>query len=591
MRDRKFQLKVYQKKILVKISIILILGICILLVGLLISFFFYIHIVGSPYLNKLRGVMDPATYNTVLQEFGYYNPLIIQFREYLFNFFSGKWGNSYIVAPGMPVTEVIINSLPRTIKIIIIPLVLGIPLGIFLGKASIRNRDNWKGKSIRIFTIIGLATPIFFISVFLRFLYTVEQVHPDLEHALDFIVPVFSLSFIIIALITKQTQTKMEKKSIGNSIISNSFITGKMFGFVFASIVMIELIYNIRGLSYYFMFSIYGGDLFVINGFLFMVTIFFIVTLIISNLIPLIYKFIRPRLLVLRVKIIRKKEEDLKPNPNELNNKAQKMGETSPKIDLKDYLLKILKSPFTIIGLILILFFIFISVFPQLITSYSLEEITRPYTPPDPWFEGPSSQHPLGTSKYGYDVLALLIWGTREALLVGSGIVLIGLIGGAILGFFAAKLSRFGYNAIIGLTIVFYIIPGLFLVGLFVILFGIDNLNIIFMIGFLFIPSFTRIISNAILREADVVKIIKTIIISIPLEIAFAILSFHFLGFIGLADETRSQLGISFSYGIYSPFSFRAWFWPGFFIFLIMLSLILLHEGLKTLFKDRDLSN
>ncbi len=592
MRDRKFQLKDNQKKNLIKISISMILGIFVLFVGLLIGFYFTLHIVGNPYLDKLDLVLDPLTYNALLDEFGYYEPLVIRFREFLFNFFKGEWGYSYIIAPGMSVIDVFVKSIPRTIKYITIPLILGIPIGIFLGKTSIRNRNNWKGAVIRTFTIIGLTTPIFFISLLLPLIQKFDSISPDLLDVYKFIIPVFSLSLLIIALVIKQTQIKMKNKLTTNSILSNSFMTGKMFGIVFAFIVMTDMFFYIKGFGYFFYNSIFMGDLFVIIGFLFMLTIIFTLTLIISNLTPIVYELIRPKLLILREKVIKKKKVVLKSNPKESNNPVRNKSEIRPKIDVKNFFIKILKSPFTLIGLSLILFFFFISIIPQLMTSYNLKEITRPYIPPmGVPFEMPSSEHPLGTTKYGYDLFALLIWGTREAFIIGFGIILIGLIGGAILGFFSAKLSRLGHNAIIGFMTFFFIIPGFFLVSLSIILFGVDIWNIMFMIGFLFIPVFTQIISNAILRDRDIIKIIKTIIVSIPLEAAFTILIYQFLGIMGLTDETTGQLGTTFNYGRGSFPTWRAWFFPGLFIFLIILSLILLHEGLITLFKDRNLSN
>ncbi|MFX0043109.1 MAG: hypothetical protein ACFE8L_09365 [Candidatus Hodarchaeota archaeon] len=100
---------------------------------------------------------------------------------------------------------------------------------------------------------------------------------------------------------------------------------------------------------------------------------------------------------------------------------------------MKEYLLSKIKSPLFIIAGSFIVFFILISIFPQIITPYTFEEITG-YLPGS--WDSPSIDHPLGTASFGRDVLGLTIWGIKDALLFGFGAVIIGLIGSLVLSFF-----------------------------------------------------------------------------------------------------------------------------------------------------------
>ena len=74
-------------------------------------------------------------------------------------------------------------------------------------------------------------------------------------------------------------------------------------------------------------------------------------------------------------------------------------------------------------------------------------------------------------------------------------------------------------------------------------------------------------------------------------QCAFAILLFQSIGFLVLMDGTTPQLGITISYGLGFFGAIYAIFWPGFFLFLILLSLLLLHEGLKAPTGQRDVLN
>ena len=70
-----------------------------------------------------------------------------------------------------------------------------------------------------------------------------------------------------------------------------------------------------------------------------------------------------------------------------------------------------------------------------------------------------------------------------------------------------------------------------------------------------------------------------------------AILIYQTLGIIYVIDETKAQLGVTFEYRLFYNAPWRAFIFPGLFISLIMLVLILLHEGLLIFFRERDLSD
>jgi len=627
--------------ILSKISIAILQGICVIFVGLLISFIFFDMMISNPYLNKYPGILDLRTYENILEEIGYYDPIIIRFEKYLHNFFYGNWGESHIAMPGVPVTKMMKIIVPRTIETLLLPIIIGL-IGIKLGKIWVKKRDKIQGLIIRISTIIGLAMPIFFMVTLmqLEFSDTLPVVFyydpsipvsplntgfPLLESILDGnwdlagsiiehgILPMISLSFVIIALIIKQTQTNIERNSKDTSFVSNSFTAGKIFGILFALVLVVEITFYRTGFGYYFLMSVYSGDFLLINGCIFMIIILFSYTMFFSNIIPITYKFIRKKI-PKKLKLIRKnihskfeiyrekiynkfkfsKFRDEAPPLSEPKIEVEKKDKTKPMIELKNYVITTLKNPFIIVGLGLIIFLVFISAFPQLLTPYSLHEITRPYIPPGGIpFELPSPDHPLGTTKYGYDILALVIYGTRDALVFGIIVTLIGLAVGSIFGFLAGRFHRYLHNGIIGLMIMFFVIPGLMLLILSSILFGgIRPIFIIIMIiGLLLTINFTVIIANAIRRESSHVNVIKVIIKYIPLEMAFGIMLYQMFGFLGLGDETTAQLGIAFNYGRAQFSAFEAMYWPGLYIFVIMLSLILLHEGLEAPTVQRDVLN
>jgi len=128
--------------------------------------------------------------------------------------------------------------------------------------------------------------------------------------------------------------------------------------------------------------------------------------------------------------------------------------------------------------------------------------------------------------------------------------------------------------------LIFYIFPGILLIMIFAIItvggptFGL----LMFTTGFLLIPSFTRIIANS---EFRIVPIIKKVLTYVPLFAGFAIILYLALGFLGFSDPLTIQLGRLVSLGREHMFD-APWasLWPGFIAFLIVISLLVLHEGL-----------
>jgi peptide/nickel transport system permease protein len=75
---------------------------------------------------------------------------------------------------------------------------------------------------------------------------------------------------------------------------------------------------------------------------------------------------------------------------------------------------QILRSRKALVGVVIILFFVFIAIFADVIAPYSpTRMIARPHQPP-------SAEHWLGTTRQGQDIFSQLVYGSRTSLLVGA---------------------------------------------------------------------------------------------------------------------------------------------------------------------------
>jgi len=584
--------KLKSGKYLLNFVLVIVIGIAFLFGGLAISFVLLRLLPGDPVLCLLPpGPFTPAEYQMIAHLYGFDQPIFIQFLRYILDFFSGNWGNSCALAPGLPVNDILRTTIPRTIEVLSVPLLIGVALGFLFGRISNRTKHNWLKMGIQLLTALLLALPIIFVG--LLFQLTLGYLVPLLpvtgykspafsdptfitgfrlldslisgrwdllgDTLLHYILPGLILTVAITALMTRVFSSKMTEDAYKrNTILSNTAKTSAVFGIIFTYFILVDVIFNLYGFGSRFVTAFMMFDYFLLRAFIFVFIILYVIILIVSNLTFSI------------ISLLKDKKQPLKV----VEDAVEREPKTTIIIDLKNYSNKIIRSPITLIGLVAIIITIVVSIFAELISGYSFNGALGIYL--GPW-EPPSPDHPLGTANFGRDVLALILYGTGDALIFGIGAVIVGLIGGLIFGLLA-QIHRVVRTIIMSFTLIFYVLPGIlivmFLVGSIGRLFGL----LMIATGFLLIPSFSRIIANA---EFKIVLIGKKVLAYIPLFIGFSILFYLSLGFLGYGDPYTIQLGALISVGRTHLYD-APWasLWPGFMAFLIVVSFFVLHEGL-----------
>lgn len=122
----------------------------------------------SPITNKLGGLVDIDVIQAELERVGFYDPWYVQLGIYYKNFFTGNWGNSYVIREEYPVFKFILEIFPRTIELMIIPIVLSPIIAVKLGKSSATHKDKSKDIFIRALAIFGAGFPVFWIATLLQ---------------------------------------------------------------------------------------------------------------------------------------------------------------------------------------------------------------------------------------------------------------------------------------------------------------------------------------------------------------------------------------------------------------------------------------
>ncbi|MFX1488911.1 MAG: ABC transporter permease [Promethearchaeota archaeon] len=112
---------------------------------------------------------SPEEMEAQLKRIGYKEPWYIELGIYFKNFFIGDWGVALTGdREGTQVFTLISEIFPKTIELMIIPIVLSPIIAVKLGLASAKHRDKLRDIFIRIIAILGAGFPIFWIATLLQ---------------------------------------------------------------------------------------------------------------------------------------------------------------------------------------------------------------------------------------------------------------------------------------------------------------------------------------------------------------------------------------------------------------------------------------
>ncbi|MFX1496300.1 MAG: hypothetical protein ACFFBH_02120 [Promethearchaeota archaeon] len=611
------------KKVFFNLIYTVTIGIILFFLVIYISFLLSRLIPGDPVLAYLPTPYTPSQYDQMYRQLGLDKPPFQQFILYLGRMFSGNWGISNSINHGMPVTELFGRyCLPRTIDLLLLPLLIGIVLGALFGNLSMKVKHKWIDKLVQILTLVGCALPLFFLGMLFQYvLGYVFQIFPTMgyktpsypdptlitgsriidsflsgqfylipDYLLHFVLPWSVLTIGIGSLTALLVRIYLLNKGKRRSIVPNSFNTATSFGLIFGFIVIIETTFGLYGVGQLFIQSIMSADYWVLNSFIFLIPITFVILLVFCNILFIVYGLIK-RIIIKKLAYKRSITKKLK-HKNEIKSEnndppaisgSNQLGvrqEKGIKKQFKDFLSyfnKKLLSPLTIFGSIILLFFILISIFPQILTPYTFEQAIEPI--PGAWGP-PSPLHPFGQTKFGWDVLARVVYSSRTALSTIPPIIGIGLLGGLIIGIPMALLNRrFKMSTEISMIVIFCA-PIYF--GILVVLSSVAPVtlgNSMLLYGILLIPFFTLLIAKTRINGFE---IMKKVIPYIPLFIGFILIIDAGIGFLGFSDPRfisfGNELNESRMFIYNAPW---ATIWPGLFLFLLSLGFFLLYAGLQ----------
>lgn len=268
---------------------------------------------------------------------------------------------------------------------------------------------------------------------------------------------------------------------------------------------------------------------------------------------------------------------------------------------------RLVRSPGTVVGAIVVLIFLLISLTAPLLAPHEIDRAVFAQAR-----QGPSAEYWLGTDELGRDLFSRLLYGARLSLLVGLIAVGIGVVIGAPLGLISGYVGGKVDLLIMRLMDVMLAFPSILLAILLVAAFGPSLNNAMIAIGIVSVPIYARLIrsSTLTLKEQLFVEASRSIgskdgrillyhifpntlapvVVQSTLQIAVAIQASAALGFLGLGagpdvPEWGNMLQKGRTYILSAP---HIVIFPGLAIMLVVLGFNLMGDGLRDALDPRS---
>ena len=268
---------------------------------------------------------------------------------------------------------------------------------------------------------------------------------------------------------------------------------------------------------------------------------------------------------------------------------------------------RLFKRKAAVAGLIVLVAFIVLAVLAPLIAPYDPIATTWSLVR-----KAPSAQHWFGTDELGRDILSRVIYGARASLLAGLISVTIALGIGVPLGLLAGTRGGFTDALISRITDAMLACPFLILAIALAAFLGPSLGNAMIAIGISATPIFIRLTRGQVLsvKAEDYVEaaralgnppwriafahilpnILPALLVQATLSIAAAIIAEAALSFLGLGQQPPAPSWGSMLNAAQRFLTQAPWMaiWPGLAIFLVVLSLNLLGDGLRDALDPRQ---
>ncbi|MEN3008149.1 ABC transporter permease [Pseudothermotoga sp.] len=297
----------------------------VLLVVLMV--FLAIHLVPGTVVDMVLGTQNYLTEEQIkdlYRQYGLDKPLIVQYFLWLRNVVVFEFGVS--LRTGKPVLQLILSRLPVTLELAVLSMTIALSLGIVLGVTAAVKKDSFVDDVIRLFSLIGISSPAFWIGAIFIVLFSglfkgfnifgyVPFNQDILKNIQSMLLPSLTLGLMICAQIVRISRSSMLdalrqeyiktakakgvsrsalifKHALKNALIPVITISGIQLGYLIGGTIVVENLFALPGLGRLLLQAVNERDYPVVQS----IVLFVAVMIVLLNiLIDFIYTLVDPR--------------------------------------------------------------------------------------------------------------------------------------------------------------------------------------------------------------------------------------------------------------------------------------------------------
>jgi oligopeptide transport system permease protein len=261
---------------------------------------------------------NPALLQQLREQYNLDKPFIVQYFLYLTGIFQGNFGVSF---SGQPVSEILAQTFPVTLRLAILALFIEMVAGILIGLISGLRKGKLFDASALVVSLILISLPIFVIAFIVQYVFGVQlgwfraTVSTGAPFQ-DLILPAFVLASVSFAQIVRLTRSSVIETSgldfvrtayskgltrrrivpvhiLRNSLIPVVTYLGTDFGTLLVGATVTEGIFNVPGVGRTLYQAIIRGEGPTVVSF---VTVMVLIYVVVNLLVDLLYAVLDPRI-------------------------------------------------------------------------------------------------------------------------------------------------------------------------------------------------------------------------------------------------------------------------------------------------------
>ena len=174
---------------------------------------------------------------------------------------------------------------------------------------------------------------------------------------------------------------------------------------------------------------------------------------------------------------------------------AAQLESRAPNQGYPHWLKRMRRYPAAWIGMSIVVIFILMTVFGPMISPYGYAQQNL-----ENRLQSPSAQHWFGTDQFGRDIFSRILVGSRDVLTIAGSGTLLAVLAGLSIGLLAGYFGGFTDEIFMRLMDVLLAIPPLLLAMIILATIGPSRLNVIIVVGILYIPMVARVVRSVVLE-------------------------------------------------------------------------------------------